>query len=191
MANKIPSDDDKTTRIITRQDSPLNSDFVRTPFGGPHFRSDDTTVPTPGDMGRTRLAQPGGGEGSVSSQGAEDPVVGWLVIVSGPGRGRSLIIGHGVNSIGRAPTERICIDFGDEKISRVGHAQITYDQRHRKFYVQHGGGVNLSYLSRSGQDDEAPLLAPTELTGGEHLQIGDTVLRFVPLCGPDFDWVAR
>ena len=111
-----------------------------------------------------------------------DPVVGWLVVVKGPGKGRGLRLGYGSNSIGRGQTDRVNLDFGDDQISRSNHAVVTYDPRGRKYYVQHGGGTNLTYL------EDAPVLAPTELPALSHIAIGNTVLRFVPLCGDAFDW---
>ena len=112
----------------------------------------------------------------------DDPVVGWLVIVSGPGKGRALPLGYGTNSIGRGETDRVKVDFGDNRISRSGQSTVTYDPRGRVFYVQHGGGTNLTYV------DDKPVLTPTELAALTHITIGDTVLRFVPLCGKEFDW---
>ncbi len=111
-----------------------------------------------------------------------DPVVGWLAIVSGPGAGDFVRMGYGMNSIGRAEDQRCRLDFGDEKISRQSHATITYDPRGRKFFLQHGGGQNLTYLN------DAPVLQPVELKGGEFIMIGNTALCFVPLCGPAFDY---
>lgn len=73
----------------------------------------------------------------------DDPVVGWLVVVSGPGKDRALTLGYGTNSIGRGETDRVRIDFGDNQILRGGHSTVTYDPRGRTFYVQHGGGTNL------------------------------------------------
>ena len=110
-------------------------------------------------------------------------MVGWVVVVDGPGRGASLPLGYGMNSIGRAQSERICLDYGDEQISRNQHAVITYDPRGRKYFVQHGGGKNLTYV---GNDE--PVLMPVELKGGEEITLGATKLRFVPFCGADFDW---
>lgn len=111
-----------------------------------------------------------------------DPVVGWLVVISGPGKGSSHELGYGMNSIGRSADDRISINFGDDQISRFGHAQLTYDPKGRTFYIQHGGGTNLTYL---GKD---PVLQPAVLKGGETIGIGETVLKFVPLCGPKFEW---
>ena len=112
----------------------------------------------------------------------DDPVVGWLVVVEGPGKGQTLQLGYGSNPLGRGATDRVKLDFGDDQISRNGHAVVTYDPRGRKFYVQHGGGTNLTYLG------DQPVLAPTELPALGHIGIGNTILRFVPLCGAEFDW---
>lgn len=111
-----------------------------------------------------------------------DPVVGWLVVVDGPGRGAALPIGYGNNRIGRAPTEQVCLDWGDDQVSRENHAIITYDGKHRKFYVQQGGGRNLTHV-----DDEL-VMVPIEVKGGEAIQMGQTRCRFVPFCGAEFDW---
>ena len=111
-----------------------------------------------------------------------DPPVGWLVVVAGPGKGNVATLGIGVNAIGRDRTARVSLDYGDQAISRTGHASITYDPRGRKFYVQHGGGTNLTYV------DDEPVLVPRELEPLAQVQMGDTVLRFVPLCGPGFSW---
>ena len=112
----------------------------------------------------------------------EDPVVGWLVIIDGPGQGRALNLGYGVNSLGRGATDRVNLNFGDSRISQSNHASVTYDPRGRRFYLQHGSGKNLTYLN------EAPVLAPIELPASSHISLGDTTLRFVPLCGEAFDW---
>jgi len=124
-------------------------------------------------------ASPGSGD---RGEPMDDPVVGWIVIVEGPGQGASLTLGYGMNSIGRAPSERICLDFGDSQVSRTNHAAVTYDPRGKKYFVAHGGGKNLTYLG------DEPVLMPVELKGGEEIMIGDTKLRFVPFCGADFDW---
>ncbi len=150
----------------------------------------DRTPPDPGEEEKTRLV---GGrapradtgvrqESAQEGRGMDDPVVGWLVIVEGPGKGRAVQLGYGSNSLGRGATDRVKLDFGDDQISRNGHAVVTYDPRGRKFYVQHGGGTNLTYLG------DRPVLAPTELPAQGRIGIGNTVLRFVPFCGFAFDW---
>ena len=141
---------------------------------------------------RTRIYRPGqprepGGTaaptGRPASSGAmADPPVGWLVVVAGPGRGNAATLGIGLNTIGRDRTARVSLDYGDDTISRADHGSITYDPRHRKFYVHHRDGRNLMYV------DDEPVLAPRELAPLAHIRMGNTVLRFVPLCGPGFSW---
>lgn len=110
------------------------------------------------------------------------PVVGWLVVIKGPGRGNFVPLGYGRNSIGRAPSERASINFGDNNISRARHAVVTYDPRGRKFYINHGDSDNLTYLG------DRPVLSAEVLPPLADIGIGETVLRFVPLCGDEFDW---
>ncbi|PCJ41855.1 MAG: hypothetical protein COA71_02695 [SAR86 cluster bacterium] len=111
-----------------------------------------------------------------------DPVVGWLVVVDGPGKGNYLKLGNGQNSIGRGNSERIKLDFGDDQISRANHAMLTFDPRGGGFYIQQGSGTNLAYL------DNSPVLSPTKLSAGSRITLGDTTLMFAPLCGENFSW---
>jgi hypothetical protein len=115
--------------------------------------------------------------------GPNDPVVGWLVIIAGPGKGRSVEIGIGANAIGRDKRQKISLDFGDETIHREKHAIIVFDPKSRRFFLQAGNDArNLTYL------EDALVLSPTELHGGETLLLGRTQIRFVPFCGKDFCW---
>ncbi len=114
--------------------------------------------------------------------GEVEPVVGWLVVVKGPGKGSGLSIGYGWNTVGRGADQRIVLDFGDAEISRENHCSITYDAKNRKFYVQHGGGRNLTYLGAE------PVLMPKQLQNLDEITLGNTSLKFVALCGDQFDW---
>jgi hypothetical protein len=118
----------------------------------------------------------------LENQALKDPVSGFLTVVSGPGRGSVSMLRYGKNSIGRDVSQAIALDHGDSRISRENHCAVTYDPVTRKFYLQQGEGNKLTYLE--GQ----PVLAPTQLAAGNQIRVGDTVLRFVPLCGKDFDW---
>jgi hypothetical protein len=118
----------------------------------------------------------------LENQALKDPVSGFLTVVSGPGRGSVSMLRYGKNSIGRDVSQAIALDHGDSRISRENHCAVTYDPVSRKFYLQQGEGNKLTYLE--GQ----PVLAPTQLAAGNQIRVGDTVLRFVPLCGKDFDW---
>lgn len=136
--------------------------------------------PAMSQAGRPKSGMPVSGDFTIA-----DPVVGWLAVVEGPGRGASLNIGYGNNRIGRAPTENISLDFGDEEISRENHATITFDGRHRRFYILPGQGRNLVYVN------DQPVMTPLELSGGEEILLGQTKLRFVPFCGKSFDWYQK
>jgi len=133
---------------------------------------------------RTRLTGPAEihPAGAKPAGSAGDPVVGWMVVVDGPGKGHWRRLGYGANDIGRSPGARVALDFGDETISRERHAVVTYDPRGLKFYVQQGEGRNLTYL------DGAPVLVPQELRSGQEIVVGASRLRFIALCGADFHW---
>lgn len=164
----------------------LGSDAGRTHFEAPTRKVKPVEAPDSGE--RTRLISPRGAaaEAGPGTAGAgdpmADPVVGWLVVVAGPGKGSARRLGYGTNTLGRAEGSRVRLDFGDNRISRETHATLTYDPRGRKYYLQHGGGMNLTYLG------DEPVLAPTVLEAMQEIAIGETRLRFVPLCGADFDW---
>jgi len=140
-----------------------------------------------------------------------DPVVGWLVVVSGVGKGTHRPLGYGQNTVGRGEDARVkliygaaftmkegatqVVDFGleshyDGTLGRK-HFIITYDERSRKFFIQNSqDSINLTYIK--GEDD--PLMTPRELESFDRIQVGKTELMFVALCrrGNDdnagFDW---
>lgn len=120
---------------------------------------------------------------SVGSAGdAIEFIAGWLVVVEGLGRGSALGLGYGYNKIGRGGDARASIDFGDGKISRGAHCVVIYEPRERVFTLEHRDGVNPTYLN--GQH----VREGRTLDTGDEIEIGKTKLRFVPLCGPDWDW---
>lgn len=107
---------------------------------------------------------------------------GWLVIVQGPGRGEHFPIFNGAAMVGRGEDQAIRLDFGDNAISRQNHAAIAYDLEDNKFYLGHGGKSNIIRLNNR------PVLSTETLSDGDMIRIGETTLRFVALCGPDFQW---
>jgi len=111
-----------------------------------------------------------------------EQVVGWIVVIDGPGKGASREVGYGNNAIGRSGAADIALDFGDESISREKHCILTYDQKGRNFFLSPGESRNLAYLN------ETPLLAPKEISTGDKVSLGETVFSFVSFCGEDFDW---
>lgn len=112
-----------------------------------------------------------------------DPVVGWLVIVGGPGLGAHRSIYEGNNTIGRATNQRIAIDFGDDSISSEEQAYIRYEGSDRSFLFV----PNLAKTNVVAVNDKRPTSAVT-LQAMDVITMGRTQLVFVPFCGPDFDW---
>lgn len=175
-----PEDDEEKTRLIRRPPSaPEEPDAGLT-------AATRMLQPTPEETEMTKLVGPprraARSEGGSAEGGESDPVVGWLVVVAGPGRGQARRLGYGQNSIGRDRSERVSLDFGDASISRSKHCFILYDPRKRQFLLRPGEGTNLTYLN-------GDMLAEARvIPSGATLELGETKLRFVALCGPDFDW---
>lgn len=111
-----------------------------------------------------------------------DPVVGWVVVIKGPGRGSSREVYSGRNAIGSDPEQLIPIDFGDPAFARRGHAFIVYDNEAREFFIEDGKQKELVRVN-------GRLLSETSrMHHGDEIRIGQTTLKFVALCGPEFDW---
>ena len=176
-------DEDKTRVIRRSQPAPsTDPDQTKVPPPPPSSESEKTVL-----IGRpSRPKTPGSNpfeSGDTASDAADDPVVGWLVVLKGPGHGNALRLGNGWNAIGRDASQRVRLDFGDAMISRSNHAKILYDPRGRKFTITPGDGVNPAYVRGEA------LVAPVEISSQDMLQLGETELRFVALCGKDFDWL--
>ncbi|MGH1419211.1 MAG: FHA domain-containing protein [Hyphomicrobiaceae bacterium] len=113
----------------------------------------------------------------------KDPVVGWLVVVGGPGLGNFRPIFEGNNTVGRDPSQRVAIDFGDDAISSKEQAFIRYDSAERNFLFV----PNLSKTNIVSVNEKRPTGA-VALHSMDVITIGRTQLVFVPFCGQDFDW---
>ncbi len=113
----------------------------------------------------------------------QDPVVGWLVVVGGPGLGAFRPIYEGNNALGRAKSQRIALDFGDETISSEEQAYIRYDSVDRSFLFV----PNLAKTNIVAVNDKKPTTA-VKLEMMDVIRMGQTQLAFVPFCGEAFDW---
>jgi hypothetical protein len=113
----------------------------------------------------------------------QDPVVGWLVVVGGPGLGAFRPVYEGNNTIGRARTQRVPIDFGDNMISAEEQAYIRYDSVDRSFLLV----PNLTKTNVVAVNNTRPTGA-VKLEAMDMITMGRTQLAFVPFCGEDFDW---
>lgn len=110
-----------------------------------------------------------------------DPVVAWLVCIKGPSRGRDYRIRSGRNGIGRSETMDVQIS-GDDTVSRENHAFLVYEPRKRIFSIRPGDGRGLVYLN----GDE--VIQASDVKGYDIIELGETQLMFVPLCGEKFNW---
>lgn len=110
-----------------------------------------------------------------------DPVVGWLVCVEGPMKGRDFRLHGERNFIGRDAAMDVCVE-GDQTISREHHASVTYSTKNHTFILAPGTGRNMVYLN------DADVLAPVTLNPFDVIELGQTKLLFVPLCGENFRW---
>ena len=110
-----------------------------------------------------------------------DPVVGWLVCIDGPEKGRDYKIHTDNNYIGRSERMDICI-HGDETISRENHAVISYDMQDAVFYLSPGDGRAIVRYNNKA------VFSTITLNPYDQITIGKSILLFVPLCGEKFVW---
>ncbi len=117
---------------------------------------------------------------------ADDPFpVAWLVVVAGPGLGASFALHDGVSKIGRGDDQTVCLNFGDNSISRENHVSIAYDSEQNALFIGQSGRSNIVRLNNK------PLLSTEQMRSGDQVRIGETTLRLVALCGDDFSWAAK
>jgi hypothetical protein len=156
---------------------------------------DDAPVEAPSRRRRARpeppaapapSPQPAAEEESVTVARVEqrtgvNPPVGWLVQTAGPNKGQAYVIHSERNTLGRSSSMDICIK-GDVGISRDTNAVLSYNPRNRDFHLVPGEGKAIIYLN----DQE--LLDPALLHPYDRIEISDTALLFLPLCGDRFSW---
>ena len=183
MAN--PDDDKPTTQM------PSTSGKYRRPrdaYGDPEAAtvrmsdrsgsgSDDPTA----YAGRKRA--PRAGVGAADAAADRPPVVGWLVVVEGPGKGRSVELFEGRNLVGRGEDCEVRLDFGDASISRDYSFVVRYTAGARRFKIASNIAVRNAAKLNNEEFDETVDLHPFD-----HVTVGATRLRFMPLCGEAFDW---
>ena len=110
-----------------------------------------------------------------------EPVVGWLVCIEGPEKGKDFRILGRTNLVGRSEKMDICLK-NDATISRESHAKVAYDEKHNAFHVIPGDSTNIAYLN------DEPVYVPLELKKGDILEFGECKLVFIPFCDDKFTW---
>lgn len=162
---------------------PVNGGQSRT-LETDYFREPVSSAPTGGgkvqDYGVTMPVIPSGIDSSFGSVQFQ-PVVGWLVCIDGPAKGRDYRIHGQYNYIGRGHHMDICIS-GDDCISTDRAAVIAYDAVEKFFSFGPSMGHNVVRVNGR------MLMNAVVLEPYDELTIGKTKLLFIPLCGERFDW---
>ncbi len=173
--------------VVVRRDPPPAAEAARDARAGaarlesPTQRVRGGATPSPTTGGRTQLVR--GRVEVARGDFHQDPVVGWLVVVGGPGLGAFRPIFEGNNTIGRSRSQRVAIDFGDDTISSEEQAYIRYDSVDRSYlFVPNLAKTNIVSVNNKKPTGALPLAAMDVIT------MGRTQLAFVPFCGEDFDW---
>lgn len=110
-----------------------------------------------------------------------DPVVGWLVCIEGPDKGKDYRLYNKINMIGRSEENDVVLDK-EQTVSQRNHARLAYDAKHNNFQIIPGDGSNVAYVN------DNPLYVPHLLSAYDVIEFGDTKLMFVPFCSPQFQW---
>lgn len=105
------------------------------------------------------------------------PIVGWLVVIDGPGAGRDVRLRAGRNEIGRSAEAGAPVPFGDRYMSRRQQLWISYDELSGRFTAAPGTSENVSYVNDTAVE------GPTALPDGAIVRIGKTTLKFAAFCG--------
>ena len=111
------------------------------------------------------------------------PVAGWLVVLDGPARGQDLRLGEGRNFLGvDAAGNPAVLDANSPLAVRRGI--VVYDPQDNNWCALPGSSNELCTLNGKSLIEKMPL------TAGDIFAVGGAQLRFVPLCGPEFNWNA-
>lgn len=111
---------------------------------------------------------------------SNDPVVGWIVPISGSSKGKSFMLRAGINFIGKEPSVDVLLTDDMNILGR--HATVAYDPNSGKFFVSPVTQGALVFL------DNQQILATTELKNKQVVTVGNTQLMFVAFCGERFNW---
>lgn len=109
-----------------------------------------------------------------------DPVVGWLVCVKGPGRGRDYRLRTGRNFIGRSFKMGVSI-VEDQHISNENHASVIYEPIESRFILLGGNGT------RTELNGE-PVSGAADIREGDRITLGGSTFDFVAYCKGEKRW---
>ncbi len=143
------------------------------------------------DIQKTMAKRPGSGNAPAGEAGKTvgiykqklgiDPVVGWLVAISGPVKGQDFRITAEKNFIGRSEKMDVSI-VDDQTISRENHAVVSFNPKNLAFRLFPGDSKGLVFLN------EEEVIMPVELYSYDIIEVGQTKLLFIPMCSERFHW---
>ena len=110
----------------------------------------------------------------------QPPVTGWLVCIQGAQRGSDFRLHSGKNFLGRSPSMDIVL-ADDKTVSRDKHCSVVYDPKGNHFYLAPEKG---NIVLRNGNMVERAEI----LHERDTLQLGETILQFIPFCQEDITW---
>ena len=110
-------------------------------------------------------------------------MAGWLVVLDGPARGQDLRLGEGRNFLGVDAAGNPAV-LGANSPLAVRRGIVVYDPQDNNWCALPGSSNELCTLNGKSLIEKMPL------TAGNTFAVGGAQLRFVPLCGPKFNWNA-
>lgn len=119
--------------------------------------------------------------GFFTSSMGQEPVVGWLVCITGKHFGEDFRLTSGRNFIGRGNDMDISLSK-DQTVSRQRHAIVVYEPKGNLFLVQPGDSKELCYLN------DQVVLGAQMLKANDKLLVGKTELMLIPCCNTEFNW---
>ena len=108
------------------------------------------------------------------------PVVGWLVCAQGADIGKDFRLHANFNHVGR--NGNMDIQLTDPYVSHDKHFTVSYALQSNLYFAEMGQGR--SFVHINGQ----PLVGSTQLKKGDQIQVGNTLLIFIPLEQQDVQW---
>lgn len=110
--------------------------------------------------------------------GIGEYTAGWLVCVEGMNKGCSYTLRIGKNTIGR---DGSCdVQLRDFKIIAKNHCSVVYEPKTNKFFIVPENGpvyFNDKFINK-----------PYTLKNNDRINVGDSLLIFVPFCNKDRRW---
>lgn len=153
-------------------------------FGGPSAGTvcdNNVTQPPRGYRQERRADEEQKTVGDLKEKLGLEPVVGWLVCIEGPEKGKDYRLWGRINTIGRGEKNDVCLK-GDLSVSKENHARLGYDPKNNRFRLIPASSSNNIYLNGDVVD------VPTPLHAFDLIEFGSTKLTFVPLCCESFSW---